>query len=279
MINNPLYAIDSLDVYPTLGKKEIHLQVKYGYYFDFINTCGYLEYEMAKNCMHRKNFHGRKNFLPERRKISADLCNFENRFAGIGINTLTILKNIQDDNTQTSHTTYILMHARSQEVAEGTGAIHVVPAGSYQPQEVAYDETRSLKEFEVYNSDLTKTVQREFEEEILGRPEFCELYNANLLKNSDIKKWSVYYLGIGIEPFNTKIEILTALIIDYTNDTKTTLKTFTTDMKKEYEGDVTVHQLTEDIILQFENNPRSTPACQQIMKMIRTLMQDTVYPE
>ncbi len=53
LINNPLYAIESLYVVrTTFGKKAIRLRVKYGYYFDFINTCSYLEYEMANHMVY-----------------------------------------------------------------------------------------------------------------------------------------------------------------------------------------------------------------------------------
>lgn len=234
---------------------------------------------MANHMMSHKGISIHAASLPTRKKISSDIFDFENRFAGIGINSLTILKNILDEKGGSSRSTQILMHARTREVAEGTGAIHVVPAGSYQPQEISYDKTRSQEKFDAHNRDLTNTILREFEEEIWGAREFDELYNANLVTNYLKKDKEVYYLGLGIEPFNTKIEVLSVMVIDYTENTETDLQAFKNSIVKQYEGTIEMHKLTEEIILQFEKNPRATPACQQIMKIIRTLMQDTVYPK
>ena len=78
-------------------------------YFAFYNTCKVKEFLCEAGV----------NLYEE------DILDLETRSCGIGVNTLTILRFGEGDDALC-----FLMHRRGDRVAEGVGAVHVVPAGS-----------------------------------------------------------------------------------------------------------------------------------------------------
>lgn len=265
----PLYGLDSVDASCLIPK----ITVKLGSYFDFYNTCEYLGYEMA----YARRIEGKKgalsaDSLPCRfgkgTKV-LDVFDTGNRFAGLGINTVTVLHNVLDDGDKPG--SFFLLHKRSQKVAEGIGSYHVIPAGSYQP---AGDET------DVAPETMEITVLREFGEEICGYDEFFDLKAPALLEGKMLDKLEPVFLGIGFEPLNTKAEVLSALIIDLNEpeyrqlfggqQSVAGLKEFFKDEEQSnYEGKITLCPLNESTLEHYEKDRRTTASMKEIMRLMQ----------
>lgn len=172
-------------------------------YYSFLNTCKVLEllYETKER----------------KQKLDIDILDLTNRYAGIGINCLTIIKNVRKRTNPKKKANYFLIHQRTSKVIESPDHIHVVPAGSYQPI-VSIDHEHDPKLIN-FNKDMSNTAYREFCEEILNTAHMSEINSYSLLTESNdyqfCKKFlKVYYIGAGLEPYNTKMEILALAIID-----------------------------------------------------------------
>lgn len=172
-------------------------------YYSFLNTCKVLEllYETKER----------------KQKLDIDILNLTNRYAGIGINCLTIIKNVRKRTNPKQKRDYFLIHQRTDKVIESPEHIHVVPAGSYQP--IGSIDRDSDPKLIAFNKDMTNTAYREFCEEILNTSHMSEINSYSLLTESNdyqfCKKFlKMYYIGAGIEPYNTKMEILALAIID-----------------------------------------------------------------
>ncbi len=174
-------------------------------YYSFLNTCKALEllYETKE----------------KKQKFEIDILDLTNRYVGIGINCLTVIKNVRKRTDPTKKRNYFLIHSRSDKIIESPNKVHVVPAGSYQPitsiDSINQNNTASSE----FNRNMENTVYREFCEEILNTNHANEINSFRLLTESNdyqfCKKFlKVYYIGAGIEPYNTKMEILALGVID-----------------------------------------------------------------
>ena len=208
LFNGPLFALERYT--GTVGEHNFAVRVKAAGYFDFLDTCEYLGYEMSYvHKIKRKKMPyrlGRLHGMPQRTR-QRELRDLDNRFAGIGINCATLLYNVEvaDYQGNTSKENFLLLHHRSGKVAECFGAISAIPAGSYQPVGM---ELRSQ-----FNRDMANTVYREFGEELLDIEEFARLGDELVLEEK-YRQWDVQLLGFGFEPLNTKIEVMAAMKID-----------------------------------------------------------------
>lgn len=196
--NGELYAASKISV----DEGKLNLKIYETDYFSFFNTCKSLE------LMHLTK---QKN-----ERFKGDLFDLTNRYAGIGTNCITIFKNVV--NAKGKKKNYFISHQRNSNVIESPGRVGIVPSGSFQPI-YSLKEKEKQKEF---NEQIINTVYREFCEEILHTEHMAELLSINLLvKSIDYKflKYAtdVYYLGIGLEPYNTKVEVLCMMVIDYDN--------------------------------------------------------------
>jgi len=248
------------------------LNVKIGGYFDFLNTCECLLNEVYSSCeIKHKKFpeklpaFSRLSVLPCRAKVR-DIFDFSNRFAGIGINSVTIFHNLLNDKGE--RTSYVLLHNRSKNVVEGRGAIHVVPAGSYQPIVGLGAENQAS-----INTDMKNTVYSEFAQELLGQNEITYLNVENYKQNNKLN-WDIQFLGLGIEPLNTKIEVLTSIIIDMAQEENkilfktTTLEGITNFFDNSYEGNLLIEELSRFTLTKYLNDPRMTPPGKEILSIM-----------
>ncbi len=264
----PLFALAGVE--PSDGG--CCLTLRRGEYFDFYNTCEYPAFEMAYVRRIKKKTILTMDDLPLRRH-QADLFDLTNRFAGIGIDTLTIFHNLPDETG--AKRSYFLLHKRSSTaVAEGPGTYHCVPAGSFQPAtEVNAGELSDYDEPE-------HTVLREFAEELMGMEEYAELNAAELYDELQIEEFAehLYYLGVGFEPLNTKTELLSALILDL-EDPNVAKASFLRDCRTKkdieerlavnYEGVVTLKPLTHAFVNQYAKMSGATPSFRQIMQVVQ----------
>lgn len=204
LFNGDLYAAKDIKIEINEENKLVPVfDVYKTNYYNFLNTCKSLEllYESKE-----------KN-----KKLEIDILDLTNRHAGIGINCLTIIKNVRKRTDSSQKRNYLLLHVRNDKIMESPNKIHVVPAGSYQPISTLGSFNNEIDEF---NSKMINTVYREFCEEILNTNHMNEINSYKLLSESNDYKfcerfYKVYYLGAGLEPYNTKMEVLALGIIDF----------------------------------------------------------------
>lgn len=248
------------------------LVLRRGEYFDFYNTCEFPAFEMAYVRRIKKDTTLEMEDLPLR-SHQRELFNLTNRFAGIGIDTITIFHNLlDDDGTKRS---FFLLHKRSSTaVAEGPGQYHCIPAGSFQPA----TESNS-GDLDPYD-EPEHTVLREFAEELMNMDECTELNAAELYEELQIEEFAahLYYLGVGFEPLNTKTELLSALVLDMDDpdiaNAKflrgcTTKAELAARLKENYEGSVSFKPLTHAFVNQYAKMSSATPSFRQIMRVIQ----------
>ncbi len=253
-------------------EKPFTLNVKIGGYFDFLNTCECLLNEVYSTCEIKHRTFPKAlpkihffSSLPCRAKVR-DIFDFSNRFAGIGINSATIFHNLIDK--EGHKRSYILFHNRTKNVVEGRGAVHVVPAGSYQPIVGLGAENQAS-----INTDMKNTVYSEFAQELLGKKEITYL-NVENYKQDNKLNWDIQFLGLGIEPLNTKCEVLTSIIIDMDMHDNVkffgtnTLEGLTKFFKACEEGTLLIEELNRFTLTKYLNDPRMTPAGKEIMSIM-----------
>ena len=268
LFNGPLFALERTD--GSLADHTLQVTVKTAGYFDFLDTCEYLGFEMSYlHKIRRKAMPyalGRLRGLPQRTR-QRELRDLDNRFAGIGINCGTILYNVETSDYQgnVQKQAFLLLHHRSGKVAECFGAISAVPAGSYQPVGM---ELRSD-----FNRDMANTVYREFGEELLDIQEFARL-GDELVLDEKLRQWDVLFLGFGFEPLNTKIEAMAAMKIDLDQqDTRDlfegnhTLEDVKQFLRANYEGTLLLVPFNEPTLRQYHQDARTTPVGKEILSI------------
>jgi hypothetical protein len=268
MTNGKAYRLISYD-FDKINMK-VDLKVAESEYFLFQNTCEILSFEMVYAMVVKNQKQLQFKSLPLRKKVKY-IFDFENRYVGIGICTLTIFKNLSSENDQNSKGGFLL-HERSRDanVTQAMGTIHVVPAGEYQPQGMSFDNFKTVDRF------LCNNVMREFGEELLNIPEFTKLNNNNLLtenfivnnilKNviNDKRNSELYFLGIGIDALNTKCEVLTCLVIDMKEIPEIDMNTFIHNS----EGVPKLHPFKKDYISQYMNDDSVLASAREILKIV-----------
>lgn len=269
LFNGPLFALEKFS--GTVGGHDLAVTVKTAGYFDFLDTCEYLVYETSYvHKIKRKKLPeklGRFCDLPQRAK-QKELRDLDNRFAGIGINNATLLYNVAvtDYHGKTTKETFLLLHHRSGKVAECFGAISAIPAGSYQPVGM---ELRSP-----FNRDMANTIYREFGEELLNIDEFSHLGDELVLEEK-YRRWPVLLLGMGFEPMNNKIEVMSAMKIDMDDDNNRelfggqySLEGLKQFFRTNYEGTLIMVHFNEHSLRQYHQDPRTTPVGKEILAIL-----------
>ncbi len=281
-----------------------------GNYYDYYSTCEYLSYESAyaKRILGKKNDYWGKKYLPERFS-EENVFSPTKRFAGIGISTITILKNVVDDDVVKEDgkdypkKTFFILHKRSANVAQGMNNFHVIPAGGYEPVESTLKNNNQQNSEDVISphiknraEPMVNTVLREFGEELLGFEEYFDLSKTELLE--DLKEVvHPVFLGVGFEPLNTMLDVLTAVVLDVQElnqkdkkingkplfsklsivDGKRTYKPVTAVSEIEevlnananFEGRIALIPFDEKMLSQYEKDMRSTAGLKQIMKIMQ----------
>lgn len=192
--------------------EKVVLDVYVGKYFSALNTCMPFQYETAYEDIFKNLKEPSRKSL--RRKFP--LLKTDNRFVKIGVSILTIIRNIESENNGTRQNIFLL-HRRSGPVAAQEDQIHVVPSGEFQPVEIDFSLSREIIENTLNNSEnLMTTVEREFAEEILGKPEVIKLGNCGVLRKyfpkNDLD--NTYLLGAGFYPLDTHFDIFGITVID-----------------------------------------------------------------
>lgn len=274
LFNGRLYAVSSVES----KNDKIKFNVYETDYYSFMNTCRVLElmYETRER----------------NKKLDIDILDLTNRYCGIGINCFTVLKNVKLKKDSSIKNDYFLIHQRTNKVIESPEKVHVVPAGSYQPMTSLGSKEKGIK----FDKNMENTIYREFCEEILNTHHMKELNSLNLLEEElDYKllksKSKIYYLGCGLEPYNTKMEVLALMIIDMDNinegiekeemdeflemhpnlnsngNIATDIQTFKNALNKENvnsEGNILIEKLSKAMLEQYYSLENSTPSSKEI---------------
>ena len=264
VVTEHIYGLTGVEIKPDKnGNPTVTLKICGGKYSDFYDTCDFMTYEIAHRMYIEKHAYEKITIddLPYRKRI--DPFDLSNRFSGIGICTLTILKNFEDD----SSITRFLVHHRSPNMAEGGEVFHAVPAGSYEPV-----CTREYHNFDKIDKSPTNTIIREFLEEVIDSESYNRLASEELLEEGRKKLCAdIFFVGIGFEPLNLKTEMLTCMIIDVKNSQlfhERTSKDFNKNFTKSYEGEVKIREFTKGNLEHYENNLRSIPAFREILRVV-----------
>ena len=239
-------------------------------YYDFYNTClglGFLESFEGINKSRNSYVNAVRAKLP--------LLDFRNRFCTLGIVTFTVVIGLEGGSK-------FLLHSRSTQVAEGRGLINAVPAGSLQPSSTPDKLT---------NSDIGQAVKlniiRETGEELFGHDEFTDCFSTETIETNTLAKIignSLFYLGIGLNPLNTYLEMLTLSVIDVNDgDTrefilnnlrprsekaKLDAADFLESLKKNEEGDISIREFNKPTLESYAAMYNAAPAFAQIAKIV-----------
>lgn len=202
-----------------------------GKYFDFLNTCEYLSYELAsffvknsfyKNLLLKDNESGYKqitDFLINNPDSIPQISitqpfNFLSRHSAFGTCSIVILK-------RTNKESVFILNVRSSQLTETPNLVHVIPAGTFQPN--TQNNSFHKKEF-LFSENIFREFIEELVEDIHIRqnPKFVTVYEDMYGKGKGKKfrdriirpeNFELLYLGTVIDPLNLKPEILTVLLL------------------------------------------------------------------
>ncbi len=198
MFNGELYAISRIAPVEDVSTGTIHprFTLYRSDYFSYFNTCEYISHFNSQRID--------EGYSPR----PVDLGDYGNRIVAAGICTLTIIRNLKDGSGTAGD--YFLVHHRSEELAEASSTISMIPAGSFTPLVISMPKGTEEGAFIVAN------VRREFEEELFGHSEveYPDKYRPYDFKGCDRH----YFLTMGFDPLSTKIEMITLMTLDASND-------------------------------------------------------------
>lgn len=284
MWDGPLYALGNVCKPSELDDKfSLCVYYKEHGYKDFYDTCEYLVYEVAyAKSKEKKKRVGvtpctLERYLPylPARKACINVFDFTNRFVGIGVNAMIIVKGLPSKTNGESNPMFFL-HVRSEEEGEAPNTNSVLPAGSWQP-------TSDYNENENQPQSLEYTFFREFKEEILGRMEMENPATEAIIINQLDGILKPYFLGIGLEPLNLKAEILVVAIMDFKEKESwpeireinfkkiNTIEELEEQIKNNanYETEeFFLKELSQKTLAEYEKNKDSTAALREIARIV-----------
>ena len=129
------------------------------------------------------------------------------------------------------------------------------------------------RELDKHDTSMVNTATREFYEELMGYEEFSELLSSHLLMEK-AEKLDIRYIGVGLDPLNTKAEVLAYVILDIDDldmtlfDNKKTKEDIIKKLKENDEGNVKRKPFTLPMLKQFRDNPSSIPVFRQILDVV-----------
>ncbi|MBR6952087.1 MAG: hypothetical protein IKH56_10245 [Oscillospiraceae bacterium] len=245
---------------------DVTLKLFRGTYFDFQDSCEVLVYETTHAARYRNGDDAfslmvLEDSMPARNAVG-DLFATSGRFAGIGVNAVTLLYRVRGE----SAPLMLLHHRGERSVAENAGTWSVIPAGSWTP--IGEDEPDDFDALPV------NTVYREFAEELLGVEEAEQLGVPQLLDGRLLRQ-PVVLLGFGFEPVSTKLELMAALQMDLADPDTRALLGGSMDraeleafFRSNYEGTLKLVPFTRPYLKQYRRDVRSAPVLKEILAIL-----------
>lgn len=234
-----------------------------GSYYQFINTCMPYGYEAANHVVRTRARLSLRDALP--------LCDFSNRFVQVGIVSLIVIRNVEQEGVKGD---YFLVHERSSRVADSANLLNVVPGATFQPTRLS---TADALTPEVLQEALVESVVREFCEEVLGIEEFSELASGASLRRRP--EWPVfsnntYIVGMGINPLNPYIEILCVTLLDLQRSQDSSIfggdgfHDLVAAIRANEEGAIEAKPLNEETLMHYKGHYKAAPALRQICRIV-----------
>lgn len=251
--DNPTYIVDSV-----VEGSQPELHVYKSSYFNFYNSCLCFGFELAHDGNNPTD--NKKNSLKFRK--ANDLFDLSNRYCALGTVTLTVFTNVLI-NGQLKN--YFVLHSRSEDVAEGKNIINAVPAGTYQPS----ISSATLE-------PISLNIIREFGEEVRGKKEFTYAYSIEEI-NSDsfakVMRKNIYFLGMGFNPLNAYLEILTLAIIDLSEQVNefefgSTLDDITQKLCSNFEGSLELEEFSRQKLSNISATYHAAPSLKEIAAIL-----------
>ena len=246
LFNGPAYRLVSADF--SEGKMELNIQETT--YYDYYDTCERLLYQAVCDINRGYQKKEKADFVCRLNKP----FDFESRVVGIGVSTLTIIKNLEGKN-------YFLIHKRSGKVAEATNTVSAVPAGTLE--HLGKDKMNG-------SGMILCNIVREFEEELLG---VQEVENAEYypMDRVDLNGFEFKFLGMGLDPLTTKLEFMSCMVID-ANVSKLFSDgfkgIFSDIMKGSYEGSIHMVEFTKENLELHMHNRNAMPLFRDMMRIV-----------
>ena len=260
--NNMSYAVKNIEV----ANDVLSINVMYGNYFDYIDTCFRYKFEAASLSL---NSNEKKAMVRKMHSIT----NFNNRFCAIGISTIIILKNYKHKNNDPKH--YFLLHERSSSVSDESGLIAAIPGGNFQPSAKTANEikkhfTDDKLVFNGQSTALEVNVAREIFEEVLGVDEYSALVSDEQVAKHPLFEHitkNLYFLGCGLNPVTAFLEVLTFCVIDMRNENNYNLFSKLCS-STETNGEIKVKIFDKHIIEHYKILPKSCLSLKHSCKSI-----------
>lgn len=213
--SRPSYSLASID-----SSNGLRLTFREAGYFDYINCGELLAYELVLQWCRLKQqglpiLDDLASLLDERlllRARAGDWTDVGQRPSIAGVNMLTIFVD------RRRATASFPMMARLSNLGSAMGALHVIPAGEFQPT------TEGAPAFKAHCT-LWQTILREFAEEILLDAE-AKSHGLDMLQLADRPTirpmlelirgghWKAHFLGLALDPLTLKPEIMIVSCID-----------------------------------------------------------------
>jgi hypothetical protein len=195
--------------------ERVRMSCQMGQYFDMIDTCDALEWEILRAAPSLKSsteraFRQFDRRLPLRtelhRRVANPVRDGANR--SVAVSLAALIAFYRDD------AVYLMMRKRSRDVAVHASLIHAIPSFMFQPASVALDQEYSL----LHN------ISREYLEELFDRPDpkegeqnpdyfFGDPHFKELrgMLESGQAEW--YFTGVAVNLLSLRPEICTVLLI------------------------------------------------------------------
>jgi len=208
--NLPTFAMQEL-----LVGERVQMRCQMGTYFDMIDTCDALEWEIlrAASSLKTASMQAYKLFdkrLPLRSRLHAQVSNPVRsgacRSLAISLNALVAF--YQDDDV------YLMLRKRSEQVAVHAGLIHVIPSFMFQPATPAIGHEFSLRH-NIYREYLEELFDRPDPKQGESDPEYFTrdplLLELSHMLETGQAEW--YYTGVAVNLLNLRPDICTLLLI------------------------------------------------------------------
>jgi hypothetical protein len=205
-----------------------------------------------------------------------DARDFSNRPAVIGACSLLLFLGVRCPDGERD---FLFVHRRSGNVTDAMNTISMVPAGG-----LTWDESDPSHSC---NQAFRSTILREFEEEVLGRSEVDCTERFDIPAAYDDPCVGIYFIGMGLDPLNIKIEAMAAMVIDGRRDCSA-LRAHLSEMtglrldgdsfsredldllakKASSEGSIRVTELTRTNVERLMLNQNSMPVFREAMRQL-----------
>jgi hypothetical protein len=195
--------------------ERVRMSCQMGQYFDMIDTCDALEWEILRAAPSLKSSTERAyklfdNRLPFRKALHGSVANpvRDGACRSVAISLNALIAFYRNDSV------YLMLRKRSEQVAVHAGLIHVVPSFMFQPASSAITQEYSL----------LHSIYREYLEELFDRPDpkpdetdpdyfFGDPHFKELQGMLESGQTEWYFTGVAVNLLNLRPDICTVLLI------------------------------------------------------------------